>query len=216
MKRKTLISIALILIMLLNCILPLVKVNAAESKEIQLNAKLYNAIKSSLNAQKISAECSDLTRTIKIADISKVTKLDLNECAISDLTGLENFTSLVHLDLSGNNLTKDSNLNVLNSLSSLDYLDLSTNRLEDVSAITSLINKLKTNGTILLSSQTVEIVESAELESATGDQANNVSKISFNLPSILELAGFLKSNWKDVEVTNQDGSNKISILRSKM
>lgn len=216
MKRKTLISIALILIMLLNCILPLVKVNAAESKEIQLNAKLYNAIKSSLNAQKISAECSDLTRTIKIADISKVTKLDLNECAISDLTGLENFTSLVHLDLSGNNLTKDSNLNVLNSLSSLDYLDLSTNRLEDVSAITSLINKLKTNGTILLSSQTVEIVESAELESATGDQANNVSKISFNLPSILELAGFLKSNWKDVEVTNQDGSNKISILTAKL
>ena len=55
----------------------------------------------------------------------------LKEKGISDLTGLEYFTSLNHLELSGNSLTKDSNLAAIANLP-LNYLDLSTNKLEDI------------------------------------------------------------------------------------
>ena len=48
MKRNKLVVISLIVIMLLNLILPLMKANAAEIQEIQLNDKLYNAVKSYL------------------------------------------------------------------------------------------------------------------------------------------------------------------------
>ena len=117
MKRKMLISIALITIMLLNCILPLFVVNAAEGEEIQLNSKLYTAITKSLTTQGIAYNGSDVTHTLFMseAEISKVTKLNLNEGAISDLTGLEAFSNLTHLELSGNNLSKESNLGVLNT-----------------------------------------------------------------------------------------------------
>ena len=126
MKRKMLISIALITIMLLNCILPLFVVNAAEGEEIQLNSKLYTAIVKSLETQGIAYNGSDVTHTLFMseAELSKVTKLNLNEGAISDLTGLEAFSGLTHLELSGNNLSKESNLGVLNTLSNLTYLDL--------------------------------------------------------------------------------------------
>ena len=128
MKRKMLISIALILIMLLNCISPLFVVNAAEDNEIVLNSKLYKAVKSSLEQQDIDFESNDITHKLIIDNISSITELNLNDGAISDLTGLEVFTGLTRLDLSGNNLNKESNLEVLNSLTSLNYLDyLQTN-----------------------------------------------------------------------------------------
>ena len=117
MKRKTLISIALILIMLLNCIVPLFKVYAAEEKEIQLNKELYYAIKSYITDKagaQIKAEFNDNDLTIKV-DTSLIKRLDLNNGAITDLTGLDAFESLEHLELSGNKLTKNSNLSVLNA-----------------------------------------------------------------------------------------------------
>ena len=94
MKRKTLISIALITIMLLNCILPLFVVNAAENEEIRLNSNLYQAIVASLEKQGIEVECNEITHSITLNDevISSVKELNLNEKGISDLTGLDVFT----------------------------------------------------------------------------------------------------------------------------
>ena len=201
MKRKMLISIALILIMLLNCISPLFVVNAAEDNEIVLNSKLYKAVKSSLEQQDIDFESNDITHKLIIDNISSITELNLNDGAISDLTGLEVFTGLTRLDLSGNNLNKESNLEVLNSLTSLNYLDLSTNQLDDVSSIASLIDNLKATGTIILSGQEVVKVEKAYIdESEDSDQTETAE---FELPQILELAGFLKSNWKEVKSYNK-------------
>ena len=197
MKRKMLISIALIVIMLLNCMMPLFVVTAAEGEGIQLNSKLYNAVKASLAEQKIPFTCDDITHTLTLSEEnkSKVTKMCLNENAISDLTGLDYFSSLVTLELSGNNLTKDSNLEVLNSLSSLTYLDLSTNQLEDVSSINSLIDSIesKEDGTVLLSGQTVTIVYESIIDES--EDSNQESIGTYELPLILEKAGFVKSVW---------------------
>ena len=127
--------------MLFNSIMPLVTVTAttANGKKIQLNSKLYNAVEKQLEEQGILATCNDLKRTITISEeeLSKVTMLDLSEKEISDLTGLDAFSSLKELDLSSNELTKESNLSVLSSLN-LKKLDLSTNKIEDISEITNL------------------------------------------------------------------------------
>ena len=196
MKRKMLISIALIIIMLLNCMLPLFVVNAAEGDEIKLNSSLYTAIKKSLTKQGIAYQGIDVTHTLVMTESARsaVKRLDLNEGSISDLTGLENFTGLTHLDLSGNNLSKTSNLKVLNSLTELTYLDLSTNRLDDVSEISSLINSLKEKGTIVLSSQTVTIVNTTSVN--VEEESDNEEIAEFELPQILELAGYIKACWK--------------------
>ena len=195
MKRKMLISIALVMIMLLNCMMPLFVVTAAEGEGIQLNSKLYSAVKASLIEQKIPFTCNDITHTLTLTEEnkSKVTEMCLNENAISDLTGLDYFSSLTKLELSGNNLTKDSNLGVLNSLP-LSYLDLSTNQLEDVSEIDALIKSIQdAKGTVVLSGQTVTIVHEAIIdEKETSDQAITAS---YQLPLILEKAGFVKSAW---------------------
>ena len=195
MKRKMLISIALVVIMLLNCMMPLFVVTAAEGEGIQLNSKLYSAVKASLKDQKIPFTCNDITHTLTLTEEnkSKVTALYLNENAIADLTGLDYFSSVTRLELSGNNLTKDSNLGVLNSLP-LSYLDLSTNQLEDVSEIDALIKSIQDEkGTVVLSGQTVTIVHEAIIdEDETSDQAITAS---YQLPLILEKAGFVKSAW---------------------
>ncbi len=198
MKRKTLISIALITIMLLNCILPLFVVNAAENEEIRLNSNLYQAIVASLEKQGIEVECNEITHSITLNDevISSVKELNLNEKGISDLTGLDVFTSLERLELSGNELDKDSNLDVLNKLPKLKHLDLSTNKLDDVSAISNLIDSLKENGTIVLSGQTVTKVETAYVDSE--EESDNSPTAEFDLPSILNLAGYIKSAWKEI------------------
>lgn len=210
MKRKMLISIALIMVMLLNCVMPIF-VNAAQDEEIRLNSKLYFAVKSSLLTQQISFNADDITHTITLSDSvkSSIKELNLNESSISDLSGLEAFTELTHLELSGNNLTRQSNLNVLNSFSKLNYLDLSTNQLEDVSEIRNLINRLQSSGTIILSGQSVTIVDKYFVN--TEEDSDEVEKITFELPGILELAGYIKSCWK---ITNSIPETENAIAPS--
>ena len=212
MKRKTLISIALILIMLLNCIMPLFVVNAAGGEEIHLNSKLYAAVKKSLSDQSISYTANDITHTLTLGpeEISRVTTLNLNEGGIYDLTGLEKFTSLTHLELSGNNLSKDSNLEALNGLP-LPYLDLSTNRLEDVSPINGLLDTITANkGTVILSGQTVTIVEEAIID--VEEESNNETTVTFSLPLILEKAGFIKSVWMKRSGISESDYGSIPVL----
>ncbi len=207
MKRKTLISIALIMIMLLNCMMPLFVVNAAEGEEIQLNSKLYTAVKNNLTEQGKTFESNDITHTLTLSstELSSVTELILNESAIYDVTGLEKFTSLKHLELSGNNLSKKSNLSVLNGLTNLTHLDLSTNQLEDVSDISELVNRLKESGTIILSGQTVSMVQTHYVD--TQEDSDNDLTAYFELPPILELAGYIKSAWKNVRSTPESDAD---------
>ena len=116
MKRKMLISIALVFIMLLNCIMPLIPVHADVSEgDIVLNTKLYKAVKSELMAQNIPFTYNDTAKSISIEPevMAQITKMNLNNKGLYDISGLENFTALKHLELSNNNLSEDSNLGCL-------------------------------------------------------------------------------------------------------
>ena len=196
MKRKMLISIALVTIMLLNCIMPLIPAYADVSGDsIVLNTKLYKAVKKELIEQNVQFTYSDTEKSITIAPevIATITEMNLNNKSLDDLTGLENFVALTRLELSGNNLTKNSNLACLAGLP-LEHLDLSTNRLEDVSEIDGLISTIKAkNGKAILTSQNVAITKTAVVDPD--------KELEIELPAILGKAGFIKSVWKD-EVTS--------------
>ena len=206
MRKKMLISAALLVVMLLNCILPVFAEGQAVlgNGEIRFNPELYHALVDSLEKDGYQIVKDDIKLTIKLTDelISKVTRLNLNEHRISDLTGIENFKNLQHLELSGNNLSKDSNLEALSNLTSLNYLDLSTNKIEDVSSIDPLIEKIqKEKGTIILSGQTVRMVHKISVDESEG--ADNELVAYVELPAILEKAGYIKKNWINTTTINE-------------
>lgn len=191
MRKKMLISIAIISIMLLNCIAPLMKVAADTDVRIILESNLFAAVKAELQIKGINAIYNDAQRTIIINDdeIAKVTELSLSNCGLTDLTGLEIFTNLTSLDLSSNYLNKDSNLEVLNSFS-LVTLDLSSNEIEDASMITGLNDIQNLN----LHNQKFNIVEVIDVDTAT--TSNQPTTAIYPLPKILtDNVSYIKSEW---------------------
>ena len=158
MKKKMLISIALIFVMLLNYIVPFSLANAEANSnvELTLNGELYQAIKNNLVALGITAEFNDAQRTMKLEQsaIDSVTSLNLSNSGISDLTGLDTFKNVTSIDLSANELDTESNLEVLGSLN-LNFLDLSSNEIADV----SMISNIDTIPTLNLHNQKFNIIE---------------------------------------------------------
>lgn len=152
MRRKVLIVAILIFAMLLQCVMPLMTVNAATSVAITLNSNLYKAVKSQLRQKGIVAEYIDTNGIIIISqtELDKVKELDLSCAEIDDLDngfenvmGLQAFKNLEKLDLHGNYLTEKSHLNLLDSLTKLKEVDLSSNQISSVKSITSFHNPNK-------------------------------------------------------------------------
>lgn len=211
--KKMLITIALVVVMLLNCMTPILTVSAADmlgvdepgSETYQFNYQLYAAIVRSLTNYNNSHESSkivftsdDNTRRITISDeeIAKVTELDLNNAGISSIAGLGIFTNLTHLELSANKLTSASSLGELNSLVNLTHLDLSTNNLEDIGEIKTLIYNIKDNGgEVLLSGQVLTVVR--EIEISEEEDASYSTEQTVELPKILEQAGYIRYAWNN-------------------
>ena len=207
MKRKMLISMALVIIMLLNCIMPVLVSNAGTTgEEIQLNSKLYAAVKSQLSDRHIVFTADDITHTITIDpdEKAKITELDLNEGGISDIAGLEAFSSLTHIELSGNNLTEASHLSVLNSFD-LDYLDLSTNKIGDVSAIDQLIDKMLVN---VLSMEVEPIIVFTKYDLLTSDEKAYYDSIIEYYKKI----GYKAIINTEIDVLDKYIDNKVVVL----
>ncbi len=191
MKKKMLISIAIISILLLNCIAPILKVAAGTDIRVMFEKNMYAAIKDELQRQGITAIYNDAQRTMIINDeeLAKVTSFSLSNSELTDLTGLEVFTNLKELDLSSNELDKTSNLEVLNSFT-LTTLDLSSNEIEDLSMVTNIKNISKLN----LHNQKFDVVEVIQIDTTeTSDQYNEVL---YPLPKILtDLVDYIPSEW---------------------
>lgn len=193
MRKKMFMSVAIILVMvtLLNCIAPVLKVAADTDTKIYFESNLYLAIKAELQRQGITAVYNDAQRTLIINDeeLAKVTNLSLSNSSISDLTGLENFTNLKSLDLSSNELDSRSNLDVLNSLQ-LSILDLSSNAIDDVSMVTN-INDIEV---LNLHNQKFDIVEVIDVD--TNENSNQYNGIVYPLPKIItDNIDYIQSEW---------------------
>ena len=200
-KKMTLISIILVFAMLLSYFAPFSISNAAADNTFNVN--LYKAIKTSLLKDGYGFTYDDTKCKITVEDIGKIKSLDLSNGEIDDLTGLGMFSSVKELDLSGNLLTKDSNLEELNSMS-LKKLDLSSNAIEDGSGISNLKNITNLNLHNQKFTQTVVMRSGKE---------NTDEYAYFTLPQIFEYAGRIKASWfKDEE---HSGDSDFSIAWTK-
>ncbi|MDP4183513.1 MAG: stalk domain-containing protein, partial [Bacillota bacterium] len=74
---------------------------------------------------------------IKTNDVAKIDVLDASNKKISNLEGIQYFTSIRELNLEGNNIKEISKLATLKSLS---YLYISKNQITDISPLSSLVN----------------------------------------------------------------------------
>jgi len=178
--------------------MPLTMVYAADEQEtaetgdvvILLNINVYKAVKAQLQAQGITAEFKDSNDMIIISqeELAKVTKLDLSNSEISDLSsgydaykGLDAFKNLTEINLHANYLTVNSNLHILDSLTNLTKVDLSSNQLTSVKSITNFHNG-KTEYDItdqrIVSRNIIVVDDSSESESRQ-------LKAITNLPDIL-------------------------------
>lgn len=201
MNKKKVITIMLLLLFILSSLMPIMRVNAATNETITLNSALYKAVKAELQAQNVPATYNDAQYTLTISQdaIKNVTKLNLPNKEISDLTGLGIFSNLTSLDLSANDLSKDSHLEVLNSFK-LNYLDLSSNEISDVSSITGI----KDIATLNLHNQIfneVVIINNAAIKEGT-------LKYEVQLPQIIRAFGKpIKSEWLKDSYINNSSSN---------
>ena len=206
MRRKVLIATAVmvVILMLMNCVAPIFKVYAATEKtEMNFNVNLYKGLKSYFKENDIKAVYNDGLHTIKMENsvIEGVKCLQLNNSAISDITGLDQFNKLEKLDLSSNKLSETSNLGVLNNLKdTLSYLNISSNQIADVSecedVIENLIKKeqrtsdnIKNCSGIRMSNQNVRIVVDVPLSNTDQD-----TSVYYSLPQILQYSGVIKYN----------------------
>ncbi len=191
-QKKMLIAFVLVFLMMMQCVLPVFKVAAADdvSGKYTFDQQLYTALKSELRAQGANATYVDEQRSIIISqnEIQKINKLTLSNYDIDDLKGLEIFTNVKRLDLSSNSLTKDSHLEVLNSFD-LDMLDLSSNEIEDVSMVTNIDSIPELN----LHNQKFTAVKIVNINVA--EDSDNDTEGDFELPQILKYAYPLVSEW---------------------
>ena len=152
-----------------------------------LDCEVYTLIPDSKFEEKLIALRIDkdgLNGKVKTESISEVTTLDLNESSISDLTGIEGFTSLKKLDAVGNKLiTADFSKNVeLNSLSiarnQLTTLNISKNvALTDLVLVVNQLKTLDVSNNLALSSlnfryntiQTIDLTKNTELSTLYAD-----------------------------------------------
>jgi len=140
---------------------------------------------------------------IENSSINKLTSLDLSSSNITDMTGIEGFTSLTYLDLSVNNL---STINVSqNTL--LTKLDLNYNKITnlDVSANKELINLSFAANQI----STIDLSQNKKLHYLTVDY-NSLSVLDLTANNELEIISCGSNNLTTLNTSNL--SNLLTLL----
>ena len=105
---------------------------------IQFNDKnLYNAIKRCFDENNIEYTSDDINTTLTMTqeNINNIGGLGLQENDISDLTGLEKFIKLTKLELADNNI---ENITILSDLKELESLGLKNNKITDIDSLSNL------------------------------------------------------------------------------
>ena len=107
-----------------------------ETKDIKfVDEKLYEAMVEAIGDIIIEENPDNSTITVLPEDIEEIEELDLKDKEISDLTGLENFTSIIALSLNNNNI---HDLSKLASMQNLKNLYVYNNPIDNLDVISSL------------------------------------------------------------------------------
>ena len=145
-KKIAIIVIAIILLLSLSGII--YAETLPKTQIVCEDINLYKKLVSELGNDVYSKDQSTKTIEILTSNISSITELDLSSSSddskITSLTGIENFTSLRNLNLSGNNITS---IEPITGLTTITVLNLSGNQsqITDVNRLSSLINMLDLN-----------------------------------------------------------------------
>ena len=89
--------------------------------------KMFESLRNKLGGYILlpsDVDINELTIKIPTDDIKKITELNLENCEISDITGIENFTYLKKINLARN---KISDITPIDTLTSLEEINLSNN-----------------------------------------------------------------------------------------
>mgnify|MGYP004617546483 FL=1 len=165
-----------------------------------VDSNLYESMKKQLKSKKIAYNENDTDKTIEVSedDVLKITELNLQgviDAKISNLSGLESFTNLKILNLSGNAITNANAISELKNINDLNFSDnpINDSVLETIAKLTSL-EKLNISNTQL-----------------NGDQLENLKTLS-NLKE-LKIA---KNNISTVEsISTLTGITSLDISVNK-
>ena len=104
--------------------------------------KLYEALSQNLDEYIYSKDRDTKTIEIFTSDMSSIKEIDIPNAQIVSLTGLEQFTSVETLNLSGNSIRK---IEPISNLTSIKNLNISGNKVEitDISKISNLTNVIQ-------------------------------------------------------------------------
>ena len=186
---------------------------------------LYQSLKTRLSKNIISSDDTNRTLEVITDAIPNINELDLSNCQISDLSGIENFTSLTNLNLSRNSI---SNISCLSSLNNLNTLNLSNNVIGNVEGIKELAtlttlnlnsNKISNIQPIgnLTSLRELDISNNVISSASTIGQLTNLTSLNIsqnssfaNLKEVM-MPQLIKLNVSDTAINNIEG---IKICRN--
>lgn len=163
-----------------------------------LDENLYQNMKNKNNDHIVSSDNNTYTLEFRTQDIPNITSLNLSNCGINNLSGIENFTGLTTLDLSTNSI---SDISVLSNLVNLTTLKLNDNQyINNLSPLANLksITVLQANNNSIRNIQPLgNLTELKELELAN----NNITDAK------------IISKLTNLEVLNLSGNKNISNLQ---
>lgn len=115
-------------------------VKAADQVIVFEDTAMYQKVKSELDRQQIpyiSYNDTDKSLTMTSSNINRVDLLKIENNNITNLKGIENFTSLWHLYANNNKIT---DISPLKDLTSLNTILLSNNNINNISSLEKLVN----------------------------------------------------------------------------
>lgn len=134
------------------------------------------------------------TELAAIGNLPKLTKLTLEKCSLSSVTGLENAQKLEYLDLTNNAVTS---LTPLRGLTSLKELCVKENALSEISPVSGLTNltSLDASRNVLTS---ITGIGSCTALTALDISGNRITDIS----EVLKVSGLLRLNFSNNSVSS--------------
>lgn len=181
---------------------------------------LYQSLRTRLSKYIISRNDETKTLEIRTDGMPEITELDLSNCQISDLSGMENFTSLIKLNLSKNIITDISdlssltnletlnlsnntinNINNIRSLIALTSLNLNSNKISDISAVSSLVN-LQTldvsNNAISTAIAVKSLPNLTSLNVSQNSSLGNISDVLMSQLTVLNISSTAITNVENI------------------